>query len=122
MVRLLAACLTPPRLCLVMELMETSLERMLYGGGPDQPLLPLGTVLDIALDVAQGLSECMKNGGRDMRVSYYGTCMCPSLIPGALRSRCRLPAPDYRAPRPQTRVSQWVGAREVVDSQVHDPV
>ena len=72
MVRLLAACLTPPRLCLVMELMETSLERMLYGGGPDQPLLPLGTVLDIALDVAQGLSECMKNGGRDMRVSYYG--------------------------------------------------
>eukprot|EP00198_Chlamydomonas_reinhardtii_P008793 XP_001698130.1 predicted protein [Chlamydomonas reinhardtii] len=55
-VRLLAACLTPPRLCLVMELMETSLERMLYGGGPDQPLLPLGTVLDIALDVAQGLS------------------------------------------------------------------
>ncbi|KAG2451851.1 hypothetical protein HYH02_003627 [Chlamydomonas schloesseri] len=55
-VRLLAACLTPPRLCLVMELMETSLERMLYGGGPEQPLLPLGTVLDIALDVAQGLS------------------------------------------------------------------
>eukprot|EP00198_Chlamydomonas_reinhardtii_P008794 XP_001698131.1 predicted protein [Chlamydomonas reinhardtii] len=55
-VRLLAACLTPPRLCLVMELMETNLERMLYGGGPDQPLLPLGTVLDIALDVAQGLS------------------------------------------------------------------
>ncbi|KAG2451852.1 hypothetical protein HYH02_003628 [Chlamydomonas schloesseri] len=55
-VRLLAACLTPPRLCLVMELMETSLERMLYGGGPEQPLLPLGTVMDIALDVAQGLS------------------------------------------------------------------
>ncbi|KAG2441705.1 hypothetical protein HXX76_003321 [Chlamydomonas incerta] len=55
-VRLLAACVTPPRLCLVMELMETSLERMLYGGGPDRPLLPLDTVLDIALDVAQGLS------------------------------------------------------------------
>ncbi|KAG2441706.1 hypothetical protein HXX76_003322 [Chlamydomonas incerta] len=55
-VRLLAACVTPPRLCLVMELMETSLERMLYSGGPDRPLLPLDTVLDIALDVAQGLS------------------------------------------------------------------
>ncbi|KAG2425582.1 hypothetical protein HXX76_013625 [Chlamydomonas incerta] len=74
--RLMAACITPPRLCLVMELMETSLERMLYGraadiaggggagggggGGDDglapEPLLPLATVLDIALDVAHGLS------------------------------------------------------------------
>ncbi len=32
-VRLLAACLTPPKLCLVLELMETSLDRVLYGGG-----------------------------------------------------------------------------------------
>ena len=76
--RLLAACVAPPRLCLVMELMETSLERLLYGsgssyghivggragGGGDggngvapQPLLPLAVVLDIALDVAHGLSE-----------------------------------------------------------------
>eukprot|EP00198_Chlamydomonas_reinhardtii_P011782 XP_001701119.1 predicted protein [Chlamydomonas reinhardtii] len=75
--RLLAACVAPPRLCLVMELMETSLERLLYGsgssyghivggragGGGDggngvapQPLLPLAVVLDIALDVAHGLS------------------------------------------------------------------
>ncbi|KXZ41572.1 hypothetical protein GPECTOR_385g193 [Gonium pectorale] len=30
-VRLLAACLTPPRLCLVMERCETSLERLIYG-------------------------------------------------------------------------------------------
>ncbi|PNH01852.1 putative serine/threonine-protein kinase [Tetrabaena socialis] len=29
-VRLLAACMTPPRLCLVMELMECSLERLMY--------------------------------------------------------------------------------------------
>ncbi len=31
-VRLLAVCLTPPRVCLVMELMETSLDKVLYGG------------------------------------------------------------------------------------------
>lgn len=29
-VRLLSACVTPPRLCIVMELMETSLEKILY--------------------------------------------------------------------------------------------
>lgn len=34
--RLLAACLTPPKLCLVMELMDTSLEAQLYGKGPKQ--------------------------------------------------------------------------------------
>ncbi|KXZ53735.1 hypothetical protein GPECTOR_6g652 [Gonium pectorale] len=42
-IRLLAASLEPPRVCLVMELMDTSLERLLYqreGGG----LLPLPTV------------------------------------------------------------------------------
>ncbi|KXZ43890.1 hypothetical protein GPECTOR_78g78 [Gonium pectorale] len=32
-VRLMAACLAPPRLCLVMELMESSLDRLLHGGG-----------------------------------------------------------------------------------------
>ncbi len=41
-VRLLAACLTPPRLCLVMELMETSLDRLIHGGQGGQ--LPLHTV------------------------------------------------------------------------------
>ncbi len=35
-VRLLAACLTPPKLCLVMELMDASLEALLYGGGPER--------------------------------------------------------------------------------------
>ncbi|KXZ46473.1 hypothetical protein GPECTOR_43g909 [Gonium pectorale] len=53
-VTLLAACLTPPRMCLVMERMETSLERLLYGGGPGH-LLPMEQVLAIALDVARGL-------------------------------------------------------------------
>ncbi len=42
-VRLLAACLTPPRLCLVEQLMETSLERLLY----EKPstVIPLAKVL-----------------------------------------------------------------------------
>ncbi|PNH07253.1 putative serine/threonine-protein kinase [Tetrabaena socialis] len=35
--RILAACLTPPRPCLVMELMDTSLDKMLHGG----KLLPM---------------------------------------------------------------------------------
>ncbi|KXZ45754.1 hypothetical protein GPECTOR_51g740 [Gonium pectorale] len=55
-VRLLAACLTPPRMCLVMELCETSLERLLYGGeGESRTRLPLGQVLRIAVQVCQGL-------------------------------------------------------------------
>ncbi|KAG2441627.1 hypothetical protein HXX76_003247 [Chlamydomonas incerta] len=53
-VKLLAACLTPPRLCLVMELCETSLEHLIYGR-PGQ-LLSLPTVLHIAVQVAEGLS------------------------------------------------------------------
>jgi hypothetical protein len=39
-VQLLAACVTPPRLGLVMELMETSLEHLMYGN-PSEPLIPL---------------------------------------------------------------------------------
>ncbi len=38
-VRLLAACLGPPQPCLVMELMETSLDRLLHGGA-DSPGVP----------------------------------------------------------------------------------
>ncbi len=45
-VRLLAACLTPPRVCLVMELMETSLERVMYWAPPG---LPLRTVRQVHL-------------------------------------------------------------------------
>ncbi len=41
-VRLLAACLTPPRLCLVMELMETSLDKLIHRDPGTQ--LPLPTV------------------------------------------------------------------------------
>ncbi len=40
-VRLLAACVTPPRQCLVMELMDTSLENLLYGGSVINPPMPL---------------------------------------------------------------------------------
>ncbi|KXZ49395.1 hypothetical protein GPECTOR_21g621 [Gonium pectorale] len=54
-VRLLAASLRPPRICLVMELMETSLDRFLYGESPAGRLLPLPTVLHIALQVARAL-------------------------------------------------------------------
>ncbi|GLC53913.1 hypothetical protein PLESTB_000803300 [Pleodorina starrii] len=52
-VRLLAACLTPPQPCLVMELMQTSLERLLHAR--PARLLPLQTVLHISLDIARGL-------------------------------------------------------------------
>ncbi|PNH11808.1 putative serine/threonine-protein kinase [Tetrabaena socialis] len=62
-VRLLAANVRPPRVCLVMELMETSLEQLVHGGGggdggrsPRPRLLPLRTVLHIATDIAHGLS------------------------------------------------------------------
>ncbi|EFJ43758.1 hypothetical protein VOLCADRAFT_96096 [Volvox carteri f. nagariensis] len=56
-VRLLAANTTPPKMCLVMELMETSLERLMYGNGGDGPgeLMPLDKVLHIGLQVAAGL-------------------------------------------------------------------
>ncbi|KAG2443946.1 hypothetical protein HXX76_002285 [Chlamydomonas incerta] len=52
-VRLMAACLQPPRYCLVMELMETSLECMV-NRAPGR-LLPLHTVLQISLDIARAL-------------------------------------------------------------------
>ncbi|PNH07255.1 putative serine/threonine-protein kinase, partial [Tetrabaena socialis] len=49
--RILAACLTPPRPCLVMELMDTSLDKMLHG-----KLLPLPLVVHIASEIALGLA------------------------------------------------------------------
>ncbi|KAG2498471.1 hypothetical protein HYH03_003724 [Edaphochlamys debaryana] len=52
-VRLLAACVQPPRMLLVMELMETSLERVVYCTPP--VLIPLPKVLMIFLDIARGL-------------------------------------------------------------------
>ncbi|PNW84796.1 hypothetical protein CHLRE_03g159016v5 [Chlamydomonas reinhardtii] len=52
--KLLAACLAPPKLCLVMELMDTSLESLIKGQTPGQ-LLPLPKLLHIAIQVAQGL-------------------------------------------------------------------
>ncbi|KXZ43691.1 hypothetical protein GPECTOR_83g303 [Gonium pectorale] len=63
-VTLHAANLTPPRVCLVMELMDTSLARLVHGGpgeppveGQGQPrLMPLPKVLHIGLQVARALS------------------------------------------------------------------
>ncbi|KAG2427277.1 hypothetical protein HXX76_012473 [Chlamydomonas incerta] len=52
-VRLIAACMTPPRFCLVMELMETNLESLMRNA-PGR-LLPMSTVVAIALDVVRGL-------------------------------------------------------------------
>ncbi|GLI58484.1 hypothetical protein VaNZ11_000190 [Volvox africanus] len=52
-IRLLAACVAPPSLCLVMELMDTSLEQLIQQA-PGR-LLPMSTVLRIAVDVARGL-------------------------------------------------------------------
>ncbi|KAG2423155.1 hypothetical protein HXX76_015540 [Chlamydomonas incerta] len=71
-VRLLAANLTPPVICLVLERMETNLERVLYGGDGDgggagnsagggaaegQPAgLPLSKAVGIAVQVANALA------------------------------------------------------------------
>eukprot|EP00198_Chlamydomonas_reinhardtii_P009980 XP_001699317.1 predicted protein [Chlamydomonas reinhardtii] len=52
-VQLLAANLRPPHVCLVMERMDTSLDRLLYKD-PDRPL-PLSLALRIALQVARAL-------------------------------------------------------------------
>ncbi|KAG2454142.1 hypothetical protein HYH02_001178 [Chlamydomonas schloesseri] len=69
-VKLLAACLQPPQFALVFELMDTSLDRLLYGGGANgangQPppyycpysrtsLMPLDKVLHISAQIARAL-------------------------------------------------------------------
>ncbi|GIL85726.1 hypothetical protein Vretimale_13165 [Volvox reticuliferus] len=54
-VRLLAASVDAPHLCLVLELMETSLERVIHGD-PTAPLMPLPKVLHIAINVAAALA------------------------------------------------------------------
>ncbi|KXZ47894.1 hypothetical protein GPECTOR_32g507 [Gonium pectorale] len=62
-IRLMAASLTPTRLCMVMELMETSLERVLHdkqspagAPTPDRALLPLPKVLYVGIQLARALS------------------------------------------------------------------
>ena len=59
-VRLIAVCMAPPRLSLVMEAAETSLDKVVYGGGGapggGELLLPLPKVLHIAVQIAQGLA------------------------------------------------------------------
>ncbi|KAG2438014.1 hypothetical protein HXX76_005628 [Chlamydomonas incerta] len=52
-ITLLAANLVPPNVCLVMELMDTSLDRLLYKD-PSRPL-PLSLAVHIALQVARAL-------------------------------------------------------------------
>ncbi|KAG2441020.1 hypothetical protein HXX76_003873 [Chlamydomonas incerta] len=60
-VKLLAANLSPPTPCLVLELMDTSLDKLLYGGvaggGGGGGLMPLGKVLHVALQIASALSH-----------------------------------------------------------------
>ncbi|KAG2486616.1 hypothetical protein HYH03_014673 [Edaphochlamys debaryana] len=51
---LLAACLDPPRPFMVLEKMETSLDKLLYGRG-EGALLPLAMVLHIAIEISKGL-------------------------------------------------------------------
>ncbi|GIL68097.1 hypothetical protein Vafri_21405 [Volvox africanus] len=57
-VQLVAACVTPPRLCLVMELMETSLERFLYGNTSlnSTEHIPLDKVLWIGIGISNALA------------------------------------------------------------------
>ncbi|KAG2501095.1 hypothetical protein HYH03_000913 [Edaphochlamys debaryana] len=60
-VRLLAACLEPPQAFMCLELMETSLDKLLYGSGTGEgatggSLLPLYLVLHVASEVAKGLA------------------------------------------------------------------
>ncbi|PNH02222.1 putative serine/threonine-protein kinase, partial [Tetrabaena socialis] len=53
-VRIMAACIKPPCPFLVMELMDTALDKLMYGKGPT--LLPMDLVLHIAIEVARGLA------------------------------------------------------------------
>ncbi|GLI70250.1 hypothetical protein VaNZ11_015096 [Volvox africanus] len=56
-VQLVAACVTPPRLCLVMELMETSLDKVLYGKArSDTGKIPLDKVLRIGIAISNALT------------------------------------------------------------------
>ncbi|GLI63598.1 hypothetical protein VaNZ11_006604 [Volvox africanus] len=56
-VKLLAANMRPPRICLVMELMDTNLERLMYGDlkRPGRQL-PVSTVVHIGMQIARALS------------------------------------------------------------------
>ncbi|KAG2493165.1 hypothetical protein HYH03_008587 [Edaphochlamys debaryana] len=85
-VRLLAACVEPPRLALVMELCETSLERLIYdaGSGPRDAdgLIPLPTVLHIGVQICQALS------------ALHPTCMHRDLKPAnVLLNHAQTPEP-----------------------------
>ncbi|KAG2488377.1 hypothetical protein HYH03_013066 [Edaphochlamys debaryana] len=52
-VKVLAASLKPPKPCMVLELMQTSLDKLLYGDG--DRLLPLDLALYIGIEIAHGL-------------------------------------------------------------------
>ncbi|GIL76861.1 hypothetical protein Vretifemale_6388 [Volvox reticuliferus] len=54
-VRLLAACTRPPHMCLVMERMEMSLERLMYGNDPGGGIMSLEKILHIGIQIAVGL-------------------------------------------------------------------
>ncbi|KAG2493750.1 hypothetical protein HYH03_007972 [Edaphochlamys debaryana] len=98
-VRLLAACVTPPRMGLVLELMETSLSRLMYNTRPPHaPLLPVDEVLTIATHVAAGLAYLHPTiVHRDLKpanvlISGYGTPQLVAKLADFGLSRFRLTA------------------------------
>ncbi|PNH02880.1 putative serine/threonine-protein kinase [Tetrabaena socialis] len=104
--RLLAACLTPPRVCLVMELMETSLEHMVFG--TPGKLLPLPTVLHIAVQIVQGLAYLHPSIMHRVGASL-ATRMSPS-PPHALQPANVLIS-DAHTPRPVVKLADFGLAR-----------
>ncbi|KAG2496695.1 hypothetical protein HYH03_005111 [Edaphochlamys debaryana] len=54
-VRLLAACVKPPAPFVVLELLDTSLDKVMYGKGGAAVTLPMHLVLHIGFEVAKGL-------------------------------------------------------------------
>ncbi|KAG2482335.1 hypothetical protein HYH03_018723 [Edaphochlamys debaryana] len=107
-VRLLAACLAPPRPCLVFELMETNLDRLVFGaregsvrggaageaaagesgggGGAGRAPTPLAlrTVLHIALQIAQALEYLHPSvAHRDVKPANVLINRPDSLLPSA---------------------------------------
>ena len=78
-VKLLAACLDPRQPCLVMELCETSLEALVFKHEPGAAptLLPLVTVLTIAIDICNALSYLHPTIiHRDLKVGLFTLLVC----------------------------------------------
>jgi hypothetical protein len=79
-VRLLAASVEPPRLCLVLELMDASLERMMYGN-PDAPPLPLPKASKQLLLLRRAMQARLMPYGDDLLFLMPYTECCISHVP-----------------------------------------